>query len=130
MIVVFLWGAFCTALLVLLPGPIFRIFIPEAKLQPMGIGYLRILGVSQLFMCVEIATQGAFGGLAKTVPPSLISIIFTAVRIPLAILLSTTALGLTGVWWSISISSILKGVILVSWFLYILKKYLDKQDSY
>lgn len=123
MIVVVVWGIICTALLVFLPGPIFRIFIPEAEVLPMGINYLQILGFSQLFMCMEIATQGAFGGLSKTIPPSVVSIICTVARIPMAMLLSMTALGLSGIWWSISITSIVKGVVLVAWFVFFLRRY-------
>lgn len=55
--------------------------------------YLRILGVSQLFMSLEITTAGAFSGYGKTVPPSVISIVFTALRIPLALILVHTTLG-------------------------------------
>ena len=88
----------------------------------MGVNYLWILGLSQLFMCVELTTAGAFSGLGKTVPPSVVSIVFTAARIPLAFLLSSTVLGLNGVWWSVSLSSVVKGVVLCSWFLFYLKK--------
>jgi Na+-driven multidrug efflux pump len=42
-------------------------------------------------------------------------------RIPAALLLSIS-LGLTGVWWSISLSSILKGLILTSWFILFLNR--------
>lgn len=120
--VTFFWGLLCTLVLILFPEPIFRLFIPEADLLPMGVSYLKILGLSQLFMCVELTTAGAFAGLGKTVPPSIISIVFTAARIPLAFFLAGTVLGLNGVWWSVSISSIVKGVILCVWFLYYLKK--------
>lgn len=115
--VVFVWGIFCTLLLVFCPAPIFRIFIIEEKVLPLGVDYLRILGVSQLFMSLEITTAGAFSGYGKTVPPSVISIIFTTLRIPLAVLLVHTALGLNGIWWSITVSSILKGILLFIWFL-------------
>jgi Na+-driven multidrug efflux pump len=87
-----------------------------------GMIYLRILGVSQLFMCIEITTAGAFNGLGKTVPPSIVGIALNAMRIPGALLLSI-ALGLNGVWWSISLSSILKGVILTSWFIIFLSRH-------
>ena len=120
--VIFFWGILCSMILILLPGPIFQVFLTESELLPMGINYLRILGASQLFMCIELTTAGAFSGLGKTVPPSIVSIIFTAARIPAAFLLSATSLGLNGVWWSVSISSILKGVILCAWFIYYLKK--------
>lgn len=122
MLVVFGWGIICTAVLILFPGPIFKVFIPDLEVLPMGIQYLQILGVSQLFMCVEIATQGAFAGLGKTIPPSVVSITCTAARIPMAMLLSATILGLNGIWWSISISSILKGILLVLWFRIVIRK--------
>lgn len=123
MLVVIAWGIFCTTVLVFFPEPIFQIFIPEAEVLPMGVDYLRILGLSQLFMCMEIATQGAFGGLGKTIPPSVVSITLSIIRIPMAVMLSMTALELSGIWWSISITSILKGVLLVGWFVIFLKKF-------
>lgn len=116
MLVVGLWGLFTTCILVFLPGPIFSCFIHEPNILPYGIDYLKILGYSQLFMCIEIATQGAFNGLGKTLPPSIVSIVFTSARIPMAILFSHY-LGVNGVWWAISISSIIKGTVLVSWFI-------------
>ncbi len=74
-------------------------------------------------MVVEIATQGAFNGLGKTLPPSLVGIILNALRIPGALILSSTVLGLNGVWWSICISSILKGVILFIWLAIVLRSF-------
>ena len=50
---------------------------------------MRILGVSQFFMCIEITTAGAFNGLGKTIPPSIVGIVLNAMRIPGALLLST-----------------------------------------
>lgn len=113
-----------TSLLLILGGrALFAVFIPEADVIPYGADYLRILGFSQLLMCYEITTAGAFNGLGKTIPPAVVGIVFTALRIPGAIWLSQpNMLGLNGVWWSISISSILKGVVLTSYFLYILAK--------
>ena len=73
-------------------------------------------------MCIELTTAGAFNGLGNTVPPSIIGIVFNALRIPGALILSATSLGLNGVWWAISISSIFKGVILATWYMMLLKK--------
>lgn len=117
-----IWGIICTFVLICFPEVIFRVFIQEADVLPLGVDYLKILGVSQLFMCIEITTAGAFSGLGKTVPPSVSGIVLTAIRIPMALLLTQTVLGLNGIWWSISISSILKGIVLVSWFVIFLKK--------
>lgn len=112
MIVMLSWGVFCSFVLIVFPQLIFQVFIQEAEVLPMGVDYLRILGVSQLFMCMEITTAGAFSGLGKTLPPSIVSITLTGARIPMAILLGRW-LGLNGVWWAITISSIGKGIVLL-----------------
>lgn len=113
-----------TSLLLIFGGrALFSVFIPEVDVIPYGADYLKILGFSQLLMCYEITTAGAFNGLGKTIPPAVVGIVFTALRIPGAIWLSKpNMLGLNGIWWSISISSMLKGVVLTSYFLYILAK--------
>lgn len=116
MIIVSFIGIFSSLLLIFAARPIFSIFIPEKEAISLGSDYLRILGCSQFFMCMEITTAGAFNGLSKTIPPSIVSIIFTGLRIPAAIILSRpNLLGLNGVWWAISISSIIKGVVLAIW---------------
>lgn len=115
-------GIVASCLLIFLPGPIFSIFIREQNVIKDGIVYLRILGLSQFFMCLEITTAGAFNGVGKTVPPSVVGITLNALRIPGALLLSIP-LGVNGVWWSISLSSILKGTIITSWFIiYLLRR--------
>lgn len=122
MTIVAIWGIVCTGILIFYPEIIFEIFIPDRDVLDMGVSYLKILGVSQLFMCVEIATSGAFAGLGKTIPPSIVGIIFTAMRIPMAIFLTSTYLGLDGIWWSITVSSIFKGILLFVWFQIYFKK--------
>ena len=121
MIVMLSWGVFCSLVLIVFPQLIFQVFIQEAEVLPMGVDYLRILGVSQLFMCMEITTAGAFSGLGKTLPPSIVSITLTGARIPMAILLGRW-LGLNGVWWAITISTIGKGIVLLGWFLKDMKR--------
>ena len=121
MIVMLSWGVFCSLVLIVFPQLIFQVFIQEAEVLPMGVDYLRILGVSQLFMCMEITTAGAFSGLGKTLPPSIVSITLTGARIPMAILLGRW-LGLNGVWWALTISSIGKGIVLLGWFLKDMKR--------
>lgn len=107
-------GIIVTTLFVFWGGEIFQIFIPEKEAIIEGAIYMKILGYSQLFMCIEIATSGFFNGLGKTHIPSINSIVFTAMRIPMALMLSSTALELSGVWWSISITSVAKGIVMIS----------------
>jgi Na+-driven multidrug efflux pump len=80
------------------------------------------MGYSQLFMMLEITMQGVFYGIGKTIPPAIISIALNYLRIPLAIFLVKQGMGVNGIWWAISITSILKGLILTVWFVLIKHK--------
>ncbi len=116
-------GGFTTSLLIFAGRPIFTFFLPEAEAIHQGTDYLKILGYSQLFMCIEITTQGLFNGLGRTYIPSAVGIILTAARIPLAYLIATpTLLGINGVWWAISLSSVAKGIVLVVIYFYLQKR--------
>ena len=121
------WSGFTTLMLVVFPVPLFRIFIPDDHVLQTGVSYLRIMGYSQILMCLEITSSGAFQGLGRPMPPTLAGIIGNAARIPLAVFLSATVLGLDGVWWSISISSIAKGIVVFTWFVVILRRYTHLQ---
>lgn len=115
-----IWGCITTLILVVFNKAIFSIFINEADAIEKGGEYLKILGFSQLFMCIEIVIAGIFKGLGRTTIPSVLSIILTGARIPMALVLSSI-LGLNGIWWSVSLSSIFKGTILLSIFLILSK---------
>ncbi len=105
------WGFAVSVLFITLAEPLFSVFINEADIIPGGASYLRILGYGEIFECVEMMTSGALAGLGRTLEASVISISLTAVRIPLALALSGTALGLDGIWWAIALSSIMKGIV-------------------
>lgn len=118
----FLFGLFTTSVFIIFSKQIFGSFVNDRKAIEMGVNYLRIIGLSQIFMCIEIVTMASFNGLGKTYIPATVSLLFTGLRIPVAIVLST-GLGLNGVWWSISGTSMIKGVILVLLFsLYLIKQ--------
>ncbi|MGM0396061.1 MAG: MATE family efflux transporter [Bacillota bacterium] len=112
------FGIFTSFLLIFAAEPLFTIFIPkDPQAIAEGVIYLRILGLSQFFMSIEIGTAGAFNGLGRTIPPTITGVTLNALRIPAAIFLSGyTFLELSGIWWAISGSSILKGIILFIWY--------------
>lgn len=123
------FGIFTSLLLFVFAKPIFSIFISSGPSLDIGISYLRILAVSQLFMCVEITIAGGFNGLGKTAPPAYMSIFFTGLRVPFAYLLGRPeTLGLDGIWWSISLTSVIKGLIALGMISFIIKK-LSKLDD-
>lgn len=125
-------GVFATLLLVIGGEWLFSLFINEPEAILVGKDYLRIMGYTQLFMCLEITTVGVFNGLGRTTIPATISIILTGVRIPIALILSKPELlGLNGVWWSISISMVLKGItiVVILWYLVRKKKLLHGKSE-
>lgn len=116
-------GVITTLLLVFAGQPIFKFFLNENEAIHQGTDYLKILGYSQLFMCIEITTQGLFNGLGRTYIPSIVGIILTGARIPLAYLIATPQLlGINGVWWAITLSSVAKGIVLVAIYFYLQKR--------
>ncbi len=122
MILATILGIFTTALLIFGGKFIFSLFISEKEVVEYGVTYLRILAYSQLFMCIEITTTGAFNGLGKTAIPSIISIVLTGLRVPAAFILSSeNLLGLNGVWWSVSMSSVFKGILMTGIFIIMLR---------
>ncbi len=123
-------GIFSTALLMLLPRQLFTLFIndPEEVVQ-MGVSYLIILGISQLFQAVEISTGGAFNGLGLTKYPSIVNIFFQALRIPVALYLMKTSLGINGIWWAISLSTVFKGIVGLILFYFIAIRKLRRNEG-
>ncbi|MFC7680096.1 MATE family efflux transporter [Paenibacillus sp. GCM10028914] len=109
------FGLIISFVFVLFPQQLFSLFLADESSLALGTDYMRIIGYSQMFMCLELMTVGAFNGIGQTHIPPIFSITFTALRIPLALLLSEP-FGLNGVWMSIALSSVFKGVVLVFWF--------------
>jgi len=127
-----IWGVFTSCTLIFFSRPIYSIFINEPLAIEKGADYLKILGYSQVFMCIEIIISGIFKGVNRTYTPSIIGILFTGLRIPLAMILcSPVILGLNGIWWSVTISSVIKGIILFSIFviLYNRKKLYKRYEA-
>jgi len=125
LIIALIWGSICTVLLLVFPEEIFSFFIEDSEVIPYGAGYLRIMAYSEILNCIEITCIGAFAGLGHTLPPSLISIIFTAIRIPLISVLSPV-FGSDGAWLACSISSSIKGILAYSVLYLRLNTYLEK----
>ncbi|GKS13225.1 MATE family efflux transporter [Paenibacillus chitinolyticus] len=109
------FGIFISLLFILFPEQLFSLFLSDKKSLALGMDYMRMIGLSQLFMCMELMTVGAFNGIGKTHIPPIFSITFTALRIPLALILSEP-FGLNGIWMAIALSSVIKGLVLVLWF--------------
>lgn len=88
--------------------PFIKLFVRDEQTIVIAQAYLQAVAFSQIFSTVETISNGLFTGIGKPKISSIISIIFTALRIPMALIL-IKPFGLSGVWISISLSSILKG---------------------
>lgn len=117
------WGSLIGVIFILFPEGIANIFFHEPEVLAIAIGYLMIIAIGEPFMSVEIVTSGAISGLGNTKLCSLISVLFTGARIPMAYLLSQTSLGLNGICWTLTITSICKGLVFFLAFQAQTKKY-------
>ena len=108
--IIALWGCFVMLLFFLFPYQIAGVFFHEPEAMRIAVNYLRILGAGEAFMCVELLTIGTLSGLGKTRLCSIISILLTGSRIPIALALSSTALGLNGIWLTFVLTTVIKGI--------------------
>lgn len=104
-------------LFLLFPKALARFFIDDPEVIAIAVEYLRILALSQMFMAVEIVLEGAFAGAGNTLPPMAISLPGSIARLPLAYYLCfTLGMGITGMWWALTITTWAKAVAAVIWF--------------
>jgi putative MATE family efflux protein len=102
---------------VTIPETIAGVFSSDPAVIKIASDYLIILGLSQIFMGIEITLEGAFTGSGNTVPPMLVSIPGSIARLPLAYFFCFTLdIGINGVWWTLTITSFVKAIILAVWF--------------
>lgn len=118
------FGGFCSLLFIFYGNEVFSIFVPEPEAYRVGGEFLRIDGYSQVFMMLEITMQGVFYGLGRTLPPAIVSISCNYLRIPLVLFFVWMGMGVDAIWWSVSITTILKGIAIFSWFIIIKRKIL------
>lgn len=118
------FGTLCSLLFIFYGNELFSVFVPEEAAYRAGGNFLRIDGYSQLFMMLEITMQGVFYGIGRTVPPAIVSIGCNYMRIPAALLLVQTGMGVDAIWWAVSGTTIAKGIILTGWFIFIKRKIL------
>jgi putative MATE family efflux protein len=125
-----LFGIGTSLTLYLAAEPLIRIFVRETATVAIGIQYLRIIAFSQVFMCIEMTLAGCFNALNKSIYPAVLGIVFTGLRIPFAYLLSDEGrLGMDGIWWAISGSSIIKGLLMLMMIPILFRYGIRKQNS-
>lgn len=99
------------AAFLLWPELIMSAFTDDPAVVRDGVGYLRIVAVAQVFMGVHLVLENAMSGAGYTLLPMAVSMVLVVARLPLAAALSG-ALGLAGIWWSISGTTMGRGTVL------------------
>ncbi|WP_372365820.1 MATE family efflux transporter [Candidatus Uabimicrobium sp. HlEnr_7] len=103
-----------------------RIFTNDPQVISFGSLYLKIVGFAHIFMGWELACGGALSGWGKTLPFLYIVAPLTIIRLPVSYLnIYYFETGITGIFWAISISTILKGSAMHWLFFRNSKKYVD-----
>lgn len=106
-----------TIVFIAFPRQIATIFSDDPAVIKIAADYLFILGISQTAMAFEIVLEGAFSGAGDTIPPMMVFIPGSLLRIPLAYYLAfTLGWGINGIWWTLTITTFLKSTVLVIWF--------------
>jgi Na+-driven multidrug efflux pump len=99
------------------PEALLSFFTSDAEVIARGVPYLRILAPCQAFTCLEMVLNGAFSGAGDTLPPSIISVTVSLLRMPLAPFFAfTLGLGLDGIAWTITLTCIVRALIVLAWF--------------
>lgn len=99
------------------PRLVVGLFTPDPAVIERAALFLRIVAISQVFMGWELVYGQAFVGAGDTMPPMYISVTTSIARIPLAWWLALgTPAGVDAIWWTISLTGILRGALIVFWF--------------
>jgi putative MATE family efflux protein len=77
--------------------------------------YLAFCSAAVYFTVAETILEGAFSGAGDTLPPMLLGIPLTVVRVPAAVAVGPIW-GVGGIFWVLTITAALRGVILAFWF--------------
>lgn len=100
-----------------LADPLVALFISDPKTHAIGMDYMKIVSFCQIFMGIAIVLDGVFSGSGDTLPPMLICIPVTLLRVPFSSILALSLQwGVNGVWWAITILVVVRALLSFGWF--------------
>jgi Na+-driven multidrug efflux pump len=110
------FGIVVTAVLMLFPSLFIGLFTADPEVHRVGVPYLRILAGCLAFSAVEIAVGEAVLGSGHTLAISVIYTGISLVRLPLAYLVPEwTGQGVLGIAWVISVTCVVRTLLIVGW---------------
>lgn len=115
-----LWACVGTApvafVMLVFPEPVVRLFSDDPELVRAAVLYMQIVSWAMFPFGVEVVLNNLAAGAGDTVPAMAIGMTGTALRIPLALALVHLGWGYEAVWWSVSLTIVIKATCFVIWF--------------
>ena len=123
---VMLWGGFALnliiSLILIFKGmDLLRLVTPSERVAQLAYSYLFYTALMSYFMVLEGVYSAVLVAMARTVPLMIIDGLFNFSRLPLLTLL-IPKLSVDGIWLSINLSNVLKGVSLAVIAMYLLER--------
>jgi len=108
----------CSIVLLVVPGPIVRIFNSEPELVAVAVNFMRIAVAGYVVMGFTSALMSALSGAGDTVPPMVFSLVtIWLIQLPLAYFLPKVGdLGVYGVRWAIASGLFFGAIAYVAYF--------------
>jgi len=109
---VFKWGSIMTAgitltlsaIILLFPRQLLSLFVRKQEILDIGAGYLGTLGFAYILFALMFVSNGVINGSGRTIITMSITVLSVwLVRLPLAAVLSSTDLGIKGIWLAVVI---------------------------
>lgn len=124
------WGLTVSLALFFAGDALFRFFMPDNEaVVALGVVYLRILAICQVFQCIEGVAAGSFRGMGKTTRPFIVTAVSNLARVILALFLARGPMGLTGIYWAISLGAVVRGIWMFVWYIVSARK-LPQEDGH
>lgn len=118
-------SAACTVtslILYFLGRPITAVFFSDPVAVEHGRHYLQVLSASQLMQGLILLSSSAFAALGQSFIPAVIVTTLMIARLPLGSFLSGTALGVNGIWWSLTLTTNAAGLLLITIFPFYMRR--------
>jgi putative MATE family efflux protein len=109
---------FVAVIFYLFARQIIGVFNKNREVIDLGAEYIRITTPFYIFIAFGVVLNRALAGAGDTFVPMIITLLsLWGFQIPMAIFLSKhTSMGVTGIWWSVALTSILNGMLILGWF--------------
>jgi putative MATE family efflux protein len=110
-------AAVISVLFFVAPRPFLSLFSDDPEVLALGAPYLRVLSLCLVATGIEGVLVGAFAGSGATMPVLIVHGVFSAIRIPIAWLVSVRwGYGIMGIAWTITVTCTVRALVLALWF--------------